>query len=576
MPKPAAVEVRRPLSTPLGLLPESLILPHWLRSAIGQVSGIAGVEVVAGCLDFDANPGEFARQALRRLGVSYELEAAELQQVPWSGGVVIVANHPFGGIDGLIAIAALHSRRPDLKLFVSGVLGRLRPLQPCVFPVDPFQADTRRNARSAREALRHVAAGGALFTFPAGEVAHLQLRRGAVSDPAWPSSSLRLLKLAAAPVVPMYFAGRNSALFQAAGLLHPRLRTLLLPRELLNKAGRVIDVRVGTPVSARRIARLAEPSAIGAHVRASVQLLARAPRRHERAAATPGPAPVPRAADEPQATAIPVAAAIDADRLANEMAALPAAQRLVNNGALEVYCASAAQIPWMLQEIGRLRELTFRAVGEGTGRAADLDLYDDYYEHLFIWNPATRELVGAYRIGRVDAIRQRFGLRGLYLATLFEFREPFFTLLGPTLELGRSFVRGEYQRSYAPLLLLWKGISEYIGRNPRYARLIGAASVSNSYDPLSRAMLVEALRSWRNEPLLGSLAQPRRPFRANYSLRSLFGEPGFPADVEALGSLIEDREPDGKCPCCCAIICGSAPAPSASTSTVLSVMRSIA
>jgi putative hemolysin len=277
-----------------------------------------------------------------------------------------------------------------------------------------------------------------------------------------------------------------------------------------------------------------------------VQLLARAPR--PTAPAAPRPEALAQAAADAEAarSAAPLAPAIDPERMAAELAAIPASHRLVVSGAMEVYCASAAQIPWTLQEIGRLRERTFRAVGEGTGRAADLDLFDDYYEHLFIWQAEKREIVAAYRLGRSDEIRKRFGARGLYLTSLFDFREPFFKLLGPALELGRSFVRPEYQRSYAPLLLLWKGISEYIGRYPAYARLIGAASVSNAYDPLSRALLVEALRAWRSEPLLGALVSARRPFKPRYSLRSLFGEAGLEADMDALGSLIEDREVDGK------------------------------
>ena len=538
-------EVRRPLPAPLGLLPESWKLPRWLRALIGRVSGISGIEVVAGGLDFDADPGEFARQALVRLGVKYTLAAAELEQVPQTGGVIIIANHPFGGIDGLIAINALHARRPDLKLLANGVLARLKPLQSAVLPVDMFGGDSRGNAQSVRAALRHVAQGGALFTFPAGEVAHLQWRFAAVFDPAWPRSSARLIQLAAAPVVPMYIEGRNSALFQLLGLVHARLRTLLLPREALNKSGITVPVRIGAPIRARRIAKLAAPSAIAAHLRATVRLLARAPQpaaENQLAAAQPESVPVVAPARVP----LPLAEPIDAARLAEELAALPGSQRLTTSNALEVYYASAAQIPWTLQEIGRLREHTFRAVGEGTGRPADLDLFDDYYVHLFIWQAEKREIVGAYRLGRSDVIRKRFGARGLYLTSLFEFREPFFALLGPALELGRSFVRSEYQRSYAPLLLLWKGISEYIGRHPEYARVIGAASVSNRYDPLSRALLVEALRAWRSEPLLGALVSPHRPFKPRYSLRSLFGEAGLDADMDALGSLIEDREPDGK------------------------------
>ncbi len=547
MDERSVVDVRRPLPAPLGLLPESWPLPGWLRRLIGRASGIAGIEVVAGCLDFEANPGEFARQALVRLGVNYTLAAGELQQVPESGGVIVIANHPFGGIDGLIAINALHARRPDLKLLANGMLARLRPLQHAVLPVDALGGDAGSNARSVRDALRHVAAGGALFTFPAGEVAHLRWGRLGVVDPPWTKAASRLIKLSKAPIVPMYFEGRNSTLFQILGLVHPLLRTLLLPRETLNKAGANVQVRIGAPINARRIAKLNDPAAVAAHLRASVSLLSRsaplavaAPGQHSESL-PPAAAVAPL---QPEAT--PLAPLIDSGRMAEELALLPAGQRLLVSGAMEIYCTTAAQIPWTLQEIGRLRERTFRAVGEGTGRAADLDVFDDYYEHLFIWQAEKREIVGAYRLGRSDTIRARFGARGLYLTSLFEFREPFFTLLGPSLELGRSFVRPEYQRSYAPLLLLWKGISEYIGRHPKYARVLGAASVSNNYDPLSRALLVEALRAWRSEPLLGALVSPRQPFKPRYSLRSLFGEAGLDADLDALGSLIEDREPDGK------------------------------
>lgn len=531
--------IRRPLRAPLGLLPESWKLPRSLQALLRSLSGISAVEVVAADLDFDAGAGAFARQALQRLGVRYELPPPELARVPPSGGVIIVANHPFGGIDGLIAIDALTSRRPDLKLLANGVLGRLQPLRDVVLPVDTLGTDSRINAQSVREALRHVAGGGALFTFPAGEVAHLRWGRLGITDPPWTRAASRLMRLADVPVVPMHFAGRNSIRFQLLGLVHPLLRTLLLPRELLNKSGTRVAVRVGIPVRALRLSKLDAPEAIAAHLRASIQLLANS------APAEPAAAINPIGA-APRDDASPLAVAIDAARIANELAAVPPRQRLVVSGAMEVYCASAAQVPWTLQEIGRLRERTFRAVGEGTGRAADLDLYDDYYDHLFIWHSEKREIVAAYRLGRSDVIRKRFGARGLYLASLFEFREPFFTLLGPSLELGRSFVRPEYQRSYAPLLLLWKGISEYIGRYPAYARLIGAASVSNRYDPVSRALLVEALRAWRSEPLLASLVSPRRPFKPSFSLRSLFGEAGLDADMDALASLIEDREPDGK------------------------------
>ena len=168
------------------------------------------------------------------------------------------------------------------------------------------------------------------------------------------------------------------------------------------------------------------------------------------------------------------------------------------------YCATGGQIPWTLAGIGRLREWTFeRSARAPAARPRTSTCTTTTTSTCSSGTPKSAKSSRAYRLGRSDVIRKRLGARGLYLNSLFEFREPFFTLLGPSLELGRSFVRPEYQRSYAPLLLLWKGISEYIGRYPAYARLIGAASVSNTYDPMSRALLVEALRAWRSEPLLG-------------------------------------------------------------------------
>jgi putative hemolysin len=228
-----------------------------------------------------------------------------------------------------------------------------------------------------------------------------------------------------------------------------------------------------------------------------------------------------------------------------EIEALPEASLLASAGSLRVHVASAMEIPWTLQELGRLRELTFRAVGEGTGRSSDIDLFDDYYEHLVLWDADTRRIAGGYRLGRTDVICRRLGRRGLYTSTLFDYGDLFLRLLGPALELGRSFVRVEYQRSFGSLMLLWKGIAEYVGRNPRYCRLIGPVSISNAYQPLSREVQVAFLRDRLLDPLTASL-RPKRPFRGRLSLRSVGFEPSWPADIDELSRLIAGVEPDGK------------------------------
>ena len=539
---------RRPVSelpvshtTPLGMLPVRAALPKWLRTLAMKTLAMDRIEAVAGSLEQCRDAAEYAHGALQLLGVRYRLASEDLERVPARGGVIVVANHPYGGIDGLIGIGALHARRPDLRLMANGVLTRLGPLADCIIAVDPHGKATHGNAMAMRAAVRHVATGGALLIFPAGEVSHLRLRHAAISDPPWTQAAARIIQLARAPVVPMYFAGRNSVWFQIAGLVHPRLRTALLPREQLNKRGTLIDVRIGPGVAVARIARLHESAAVASHLRSSVYLLAMP---ESAAVAASSEVATSVAADAPALQSM--GAPVDPERMATELAALPEAQCLAAASGLQAFVAHARQIPWTLREIGRLREVTFRSVGEGTGAAEDLDAHDEYYEHLFLWHAESRAVVGAYRIGRIDEIRARHGNRGLYLNSLFEFREPFFALLGPALELGRSWVRAEYQRSYAPLLLLWRGISEYVGRNPKYARLIGPASVSNRYHPVSRKLLVEALRTWRGERLLGSLVRARRPFLPSHTLRSLFGGDGSLPDLQALSLLIEDREPDGK------------------------------
>jgi len=193
---------------------------------------------------------------------------------------------------------------------------------------------------------------------------------------------------------------------------------------------------------------------------------------------------------------------------------------------------------------GRLRERTFRAVGEGTGRSADIDDFDGYYEHLFIWDAPAREIVGAYRLGRTDRIARRFGKQGLYTSTLFEYHDLFFKLLGPALELGRSFVRAEQQKSFAPLLLLWRGIGEYVGRHPEYCKLLGPVSISGDYCLVSRALLVQFLRQRNFDPLAPAMVRARTPFRGHLSPRSLGG--AQPDDLQTLSALLAGLEPDGK------------------------------
>jgi putative hemolysin len=483
------------------------------------------------------DPFAVAEYALRELRVEVRLSATDLDRIPSEGGVVITANHPFGGLDGLLAIAAIGRRRRDLRILANAELARIEELRSLIIPVDPFGGAkaARANVAGLRRALRWLEGGGALLVFPAGEVSHLHLRSASITDPPWSATSARLVRMAGMPVVPLYIAGANSVLFQIAGLLHPRLRTLLLPAELANKSGARVETRIGAPIAPARYRQIDSDQHLAAYLRLRTYGL-----KADTEPAASEPATLGRGVE-------PIAPEVEPQRVCREVDALPESSLLASAGSLRVYLASASQIPWTLQELGRLRELTFRAVGEGTGRRSDIDLFDDYYEHLVLWDSDARRIAGGYRLGRTDVIWRRFGRRGLYTSTLFDYGDLFLRLLGPALELGRSFVRVEYQRSFGALLLLWKGIAEYVGRDPRYCRLIGPVSISNDYQPLSRELQVAFLRDRLLDPLTASV-RPKRAFRGRLSLRSVGLAQRWPANIDQLSSLVAGLEPDGKGP----------------------------
>jgi putative hemolysin len=239
-----------------------------------------------------------------------------------------------------------------------------------------------------------------------------------------------------------------------------------------------------------------------------------------------------------------IAPAIAKSLLKAEVEALPEDQLLAASGPFAVHFARAGQMPWCLQEIGRLRELTFRAAGEGTGKASDIDLFDTYYLHLFVWDAKAEAIVGAYRMGLADEILSSYGRRGLYTQSLFKYGPRVLRTLNPGIELGRSFVRAEYQRSFAPLLLLWRGIGRFVARSPRYAVLFGPVSISNSYEPLSRRLIVDYLKANSVEAGLARHVKPRRPFRAGKPADGA-GVSGL-GDIEELSRAIERIEPDRK------------------------------
>ncbi|MBN1556780.1 MAG: lysophospholipid acyltransferase family protein [Lentisphaerae bacterium] len=531
VPNPYRDPVRHNLFMPVGWTLERVL---GLESMNGVYRRIKTDPVLAG--------RPFLEQVLGALDVGYRVAESDRARIPTRGPAIVAANHCFGGLEGLLLGHLLRSVRPDVKILANYLIGCIPELRELFIFVDPFGRRSARhtNAAALREALRWLRAGGVLGLFPSGEVARYDMRRHAVEEPAWSAAVGSLARRTQAPVVPVFFEGQNGAVFHALGLLHPRLRTVRLPRELLNKLGRLFPVHVGNPIPFRRLQAFRDDAARAAYLRLRTYHLGN--RRAGKSG--PGlPLPVRRGSRRAEAPA----AAVPRAELLRETAALPPDQRLVVHDAFEVWVARAPQIPRLLREIGRLREVSFRAGGEGTGRALDLDRFDAYYLHLFLWNRGAAELAGAYRLGPTDEILPRFGVRGLYTSRLFRYRRGLLDRIDPALEMGRSFVCPEYQRNYLSLYLLWKGIAAYLVRHPRYRILFGPVSISDEYNSVSRELLVSFLKMNNYMPDLARLVKARTPLRRSFLHKLRRRELRMVVDsVEEVEALIADVQSELK------------------------------
>jgi putative hemolysin len=494
-----------------------------------------------------STPEGFRLEALlAEMKIELELQPSDFERIPAKGPLVAIANHPFGVLDGA-ALAVLLSRvRPDVRVLANSLLAGIPELHKhCIF-VDPFQTHSAadKNLKPLKQAIDWLRQGGALAVFPAGEVSQIDVRQAQITDPEWNTVAARLMRKTRAAALPVYFAGRNSMTFQLLGLIHPRFRTLFLLQEFLQQREKQVQVRVGKPIPPELITSLDSDEEATEYLRLRTYLLSYRGKK-------PVSLPTQIRAALPRKPQEPIAAAVPARFVVADIMGLPADRMLAENAEFAVYAGRASEMPHLLDELGRQREMTFRAAGEGTGHSSDIDEFDSYYWHLFLWNKEKRELAGAYRAGNTDEVIRAHGIKGLYTHTVFRYDERLFLKIGSSLELGRSFVRPEYQRQYAPLLLLWKGIARFIALHPETPVLFGAVSISKEYSNVSREMIVRYFEQRRAEDEdsrdFAELIQPRTPFRAplirRWDCRAICGAL---RDLDELAEPISDVEEDGK------------------------------
>ncbi|WP_372625615.1 GNAT family N-acyltransferase [Arsukibacterium sp.] len=408
---------------------------------------------------------DFVEQVLEYFNFSYSARDNEIARIPSSGKVVIIANHPIGSLDGLALIKLISDIRPDVKIIANQLLMSVSALHSLLLPVNNMDGGTERGHLSRIRA--HLQQEGALVLFPAGEVS--RLKPNGVRDGKWHNGFLRFASSAKAPILPIYIDGRNSALFYGASMLYKPLATMLLVQEMFKQQRKNISMRIGEQIPYDSYGQL--PLSTKEQLKLFKKHLYRLAKDKAPLLRTQSTIAHPE-----------TRAQLKAD-LAN-------CQQLgtTSDGKL-IYLYHHKQSSALMREIGRLRELAFRAVGEGTGNKRDIDKYDSTYHHLILWDPAELEMVGAYRLAPAAQVCTNHDVSGLYTASLFHYNQTMQPYLAQGLELGRSFIQPRYWGKRS-LDYLWHGIGAYLQYHPHIRYLFGAVSISASYPQTARDLLV--------------------------------------------------------------------------------------
>lgn len=480
----------------------------------------------------------FLNGVLEDCDIKFEIPEEDLKRIPKNGAFITVSNHPLGGIDGVLLLKLLLEKRSDYKIIANFLLHRIVPLQPYVMPVNPFEnrKDAKSSVAGIKAALSHLKEGRPLGIFPAGEVSTYKDGKLNVDKP-WEEGAVRLIKKANVPIIPIYFHAKNSRFFYFLSKISDTLRTAKLPSEVISQKGKVIKVRIGKPISVKDQNEYKEIPEFYKYIRKKTYMLANPFEKATKLISTEKikiKKPVKKITPQKDTNLF----IKEVENLRNSEA------RLLESKNYEVFFANAKEIPNLLHEIGRLREITFRDVGEGTNNAIDLDKYDKYYHHLFLWDSKANCLVGAYRMGLGSKIYKEFGIDGFYVQTLFRIEPELHKMMENTIEMGRAFIINEYQQKPMPLFLLWKGIVHVTLRYPEHKFLLGGVSISNQFSEFSKSLMIEFMKSHYYDPYIAQYIHPKKEYKVKLKDADkdfVFDE--TKADLQKFDKVIDEIEP---------------------------------
>ena len=481
---------------------------------------------------------EFLNAILDEFQIKFEIPEEDFKRLPKDGAYITISNHPLGGIDGILLLKLMLEKEPNFKIIANFLLHRIEPMKPYIMPVNPFEThkDAKSSVLGIKETLRHLSDGKPLGVFPAGEVSTYKDGKIIVDKP-WEEGAIKIIKKANVPVVPIYFHAKNSRLFYFLSKLNDTLRTAKLPSELLTQKKRVIKVRIGKPISVAEQNEYPTTEEYGEFLRKKTYMLSNAFVKESKLINTSS-LKIPRSPKQ-------IVKPANHDQILEEITLLRNTDcRLLQSKNYEVFIVTADKIPNILHEIGRLREITFREVGEGTNESIDLDQYDKYYHHMFLWDEDAQMIAGAYRMGLGSEIYTKYGIDGFYLHDLFRFEPELYDMMSKSIEMGRAFIISEYQLKPMPLFLLWKGIVHTTLRYPEHKFLIGGVSISNQFSDFSKSLMIEFMKSHYYDPYIAQYIHPKKDYKVKLKDADkdfVFNE--AEADLIKFDKIIDEIEP---------------------------------
>lgn len=482
---------------------------------------------------YSNNPDEFITNILEELNIKSEYIEQELANIPKSGPFIAYANHPLGILDGLIFINLIRKKRKDIKILANDLLSRVEPLSELLISVDLSEKNqsSSKNVSGVKQMYSHLKNDGGILVFPAGEVS--TMHNGKIQDKIWKKSVVKMMVKPKVPLIPIYFAGNNSITFHIKGKIHESWRTLSLINEMYNKQNFSIPLRIGKQIIPEKIIGIDGIDKKRKYLRAKIYGLSNPRKQSNR---TPKLKKLIRQIND-------VVEHTSTEALVKEVFNLPNKSRIINSRNFHIYITTQKESPHIVREICRLREITFREVGEGSGKKIDMDKYDAYYQHLFIWDSKAHRIVGSYRVGFGKDIIERYGKTGFYSNSLFKYNNEFIETLERSIELGRSFIEKNYQKHPLVLLLLWKGILEILIKNPNYRYLLGPVSISNNFSSISKEIIIMFLKRKYYNYDQAKYVKARKPYKIKHSDISKTLLDIDAAHLKDLDKLIQDIEP---------------------------------